>query len=211
MGYRDALEDGVEVKNGIYKIPCSMCGEGYVIRTVYSRKRVYTCAACQGLIKKAEKQATPDQEKEKRYKRAVNRIKADAKSLDGYQDAMEKVRKTLHRPGWYGSTEEIMVAIELLHRGVKTIHQQQVGKYRVDFVLPEYKVLLEIDGKPFHNAGTREREGLRDGIILLRMGDGWEMIRIDTDKINAHITRLVPSIETVLEHRKAERQRLKKQ
>lgn len=208
MGYREAIEDGIEVKKGIYMIPCSQCGI-IVQRTSYIRGRKYTCKLCKGVVESIEHPEL-SAKKEERFNRAVNRIKKKVNNFDDYQKAIETVYKTLHRSGWYGSTEEIMVAIELLQKGVRTIHQQKIGRYHVDFVLPDYKVLLEIDGKPFHNESTLQREGMRDGIILMLMGADWEMIRIDTGKINKDITKLLPSIMAVLESRKEDRKRLKK-
>ena len=208
MGYREAIEDGIAVNRGIYMIPCNHCGK-LVQRTSYTRGRKYTCKLCKGIVESIEKPETAVK-KEERFARAVNRIKAIVNNFDDYQKATETVYKTLHRSGWYGSTEEIMVAIELLQKGVRTIHQQKVSRYHVDFVLPEYKVLLEIDGRPFHNDSTLQREGMRDGLILALMGSDWEMIRIDTGKINKDITKLLPSIIAILESRKEARRRMKK-
>lgn len=208
MGYREAMEDGIEKEPyGCYRIPCSVCKTNLVKSTSYSRKRTYTCDRCKAIAKGKE---DPFQVANKaiKFQDAVSRIELIVGNLDEYQDAMKKVQKTLNHAGWYRSTEEIMAAIELLKNGVKTIHQQKVGRYSVDFVFPDYKVLLEIDGKPFHN--NREKEGIRDGQILLSMGAGWEMIRIDTDRINKDIRKLLPSIEAILEYRKAENRRLHK-
>lgn len=209
MGYREAMEDGIQNVGNYYKIPCSECKTEYVTSASYSRKRKYTCKMCKCIAKGKE---DPDKaiDKEVKFRNALNKIEVCAGSLDEYQDAIEKVHKTLHHKGWYRSTEEIMVAVELLKNKARTIHQQKIGKYSVDFVLPDYKVLLEIDGKPFHNNHTLEREGIRDGSLLLSMGVGWEIIRIDTDKINKDIRKLVPSIEAILEYRKAERKRMHK-
>ena len=209
MGYKEAIEDGIKKAGNYYKIPCCVCGEALVISASYSREKKYICKTCK---KVAEGRKNPDQvvSKEIKFQNAVSRIESIVDGFDKYKESIEKVHKTLHHAGWYRSTEEIMVAIELLQKGVKIIHQQKVGKYSVDFVLPEYKVLLEIDGKPFHNNHTLAREGERDGTILLKMGVDWEIIRIDTDKINKDIQKLLPSVEAIIEYRKSERRRLHK-
>lgn len=201
MSYYEAKEDGIEIVGRYFNIPCSLCREEYVRSYSYSRDKVYACKACKDTIKATENKEKY-MRKELKFDDAVNRITKQVSKIEEYQEAIGKVHKTLHRAGWYRSTEEIMVAIELLKQGIKTIHQQKIGRYKVDFVLPEYKVLLEIDGKTFHNNSTTNKEGIRDGEILLNIGCDWEMIRIDTDKINKDIQKLVPSIKAILEHRR---------
>lgn len=207
MSIIEAKEDGIEYSNGWYKIPCEACGKGIVKRTAYSRKRSYVCDNCKAIERGKSDVAALDK-KEAKFRTAVNRIESCVGNIDEYKNAIAVVHRTLHRTGWYRSTEEIMAAIELLHHGIRTIHQQKIGKYHADFVLPDYKVLLEIDGKPYHNRDTLEREGLRDGTILLMMGVDWEIVRIDTANLNRDIRQLVPAIEAVLEHRRKERKNL---
>lgn len=201
MGYRDAIEDGIQFDGSWYKIPCQKCKTEYVRSSAYSRKRTYICKTCKS-IAEGEKDTDQAITKEIRFRQAVSRIEVLVDDIEKYKGAIAAVYKTLHHKGWYRSTEEVMVAIELVQKGVKTIHQQKIGKYSVDFALPEYKVLLEIDGKPFHNNHTLEKEGIRDGSILLAVGVDWEMIRIDTDKVNKNIEMLLPSILEILEYRK---------
>jgi very-short-patch-repair endonuclease len=73
-----------------------------------------------------------------------------------------------------------------------------MGRYRVDFVLPEKKVVLEVDGTLYHSKGN----GDRDGLIILALGPGWEMVRITDALINRDIVRLVPAIDEIIEYRK---------
>lgn len=209
MGYKEAMEDGIKAVGSYYLIPCSVCKTKQIKCASYSRKRTYTCDMCKA-IAKGKSDPVKAANKALKFHDAVSRIELVVGDLTEYREAMEKVQRTLDHAGWYRSTEEIMAAIELLKNGVKTIHQQKIGRYSVDFVLPEYKVLLEIDGKPFHNNHTLEKEGIRDGQILLSVGVGWEIIRIDTDKINKDIRKLLPSIEAILEYRQAEKKRLHK-
>ena len=209
MGYKEAMEDGIKTVGSYYLIPCSVCKTNLVKCASYSRKRTYTCDMCKA-IAKGKEDPVQVANKTLKFHDAVSRIELLVGNMDEYQEAITKVQKTLDHAGWYRSTEEIMVAIELLKNGVKTIHQQKIGRYSVDFVLPDYKVLLEIDGKPFHNNHTLEKEGIRDGQILLSMGVGWEIIRIDTDKINKDVCKLLPSIKAILEYRQAEKRRLHK-
>ncbi len=74
-------------------------------------------------------------------------------------------------------------------------------EYSVDFVLPEYKVALEVDGTIFHGKEKLRQQQLRDEAVIWKLGCGWEVIRISTDNINTNITKIVPAIEAVIEKR----------
>ena len=205
MGFDEAREDGIVCRRGRFDIPCSVCGTEIIRSATYRRGFRYICEDCKS-IEKGKSNEYYFIKKETKFRDAVSRIEVIVGDLKEYENAINKVYKTLHHTGWYKSTEEIMVAIELLKNGIKTIHQQKVDRYRVDFVLPEYKALLEVDRKPFHS--DRRKEGIRDGNILLKMGLEWEMIRMDTDYINKDIRQLVPSIKAILADR---RERYKRQ
>ena len=77
-----------------------------------------------------------------------------------------------------------------------------IFNYSIDFVIPEYKVALEIDGRPFHGKDHADKQRKRDEVIIWKLGEDWEIIHIDTDNINANVTKLVPAIKAVLKSRK---------
>lgn len=94
-----------------------------------------------------------------------------------------------------------MVALELIRRGVKAKHQVKIYNYSVDYVLPELKVALEIDG-PMHKVhGHDKEEAIRDELITSALGEGFQLIRIPTDDINLNVTKLLPAIRAVLKYR----------
>ena len=140
--------------------------------------------------------------KEKKYANAVKRMQAVCSHWGAYSNTSEKIHRKLHTNGWFQSTEEIMVAIELVQKNVKARHQVQFGRYRVDFVLPDEKILLEVDGKMYHNESTKKKEIIRDNLILINRGPSWEMIRIGDDMINENISRLVGAVRKLKEKRK---------
>lgn len=197
MGYTDAIEDGIVFdENGRrFYIPCEICGRK-IIRTQYSRKRTYICDYCKGLIKKKEKASIPKElenvetKREKQFRRAVEKIKAQVKDYDKYERPIE-LAKT--RAELYGSVPETMVAIELLKIGYKIIPQQKIKKYRVDFAIPREKIIVEVDGSIYH----RDRyKGDREAIIQLALGLDWKIIHIPAELIEKDITKLKSVIET---------------
>lgn len=193
MSYIEALQDGITKTGPYYNIPCGTCETGIVKSKSYRRDKKYTCQDCKS-IAKGKADYSKAIVKETKFRDAISRIELMVGDMEPYQEAIEKVHRTLHHEGWYKSTEEMMAAIELLKNGVRAIHNQKIGRYHVDFALPDHKIILEIDGKVYHNSDTRRQEGIRDGNILLMIGLDWKIIRLDTDRVNNHIERLIPSI-----------------
>lgn len=191
MGYKDAILDGVRVgfNSREYYIPCELCGRE-IYRTQYSRKRTYLCDYCKGLIKKKQKYVMPKElaevetRREKQFNHAVEKIEKQVKDFSKYENAI-KIAKT--RAELYGSIPEAMVAIELLKLKYKIIPQQKIKKYKVDFVLPTQKIVIEVDGSIFHkNIYNSEREA----IIQMSLGLDWKIIHIPAEKIAENITKL---------------------
>ena len=208
MGIIDAIKHKVEYRSEgrktYYMVKCNECDEVFEHHKFNPKHmHTYLCTRCKEIAKVADDQYLRSK-KEMKFERAVERIKEKTKLTDKYKKAIEIVYRNLHRKGWFHSTEEIMVAIELLKNDIKAIHQQKVGKYRIDFVLPEMKVLLEVDGSVYHN--DINKEGIRDGNILLNIGLDWHIVRISTDKINKDITKLTKAIESIKESKENNRQ-----
>ena len=172
----------------------------------YKRGAKYSCKKCKLNNRLADKEsrATENREpKDKKLEVAIKRIGGSARSIKKYERAIEIVEKNLHRDKWFESTEEIMVALELLKNNVRTKHQVSFGRYRADFVLPDEKIVLEVDGRIYHTKDHINKESIRDNLIVLSLGSDWEVIRVTDDLINQNITRLVPGIRAVRKRRQA--------
>lgn len=100
--------------------------------------------------------------KYKRFARAVERHSAD-------------------NPESYKSAHEIITAVILLSEGIDFEVNFKIGKYIVDFYIPDWKVIVEIDGER-HKART-EYDSNRDVILRKTLGSEWEVIRIPTDYV----------------------------
>ena len=198
MSIIHAREDGIEIvsKNfrEIYYIPCEICGKK-IMRTQYSRKRTYLCDYCKGVIKEKEKPTIPDgvTKHEIRYDKALEKIKKSVRNFESYERAIRIAKTRCER---YGSIPEAMAAIELIKNKYKIIPQKKIGKFKADFVIPDIKVVLEIDGKIYHN--DLSKEGYRDFYIKTKLGDGWRIIHYPSDRIEQDITKLTKYIEAFL-------------
>ena len=106
----------------------------------------------------------------------------------------------------FASSDEMIVAMELLKNRIHMKKEFKILRYRVDFLLPDYKVALGVDGK-LHDFKI-EKDSARDIKILneLNKNDtGWEIIRIPTKYIRENIPQLIPAIEALLEERRVTR------
>lgn len=207
MSYQDAIKDGIPIEKDSkgfnwYYPPCRICGAS-VTSWSYIRGTQYICQECRRELVILEHQTKLDANRDKKLKKLKTAIKriSDKTDIKPYKTAIAWVEKNLYKSGWFQSTEEIMTALELIRRNVKAYHQVRVYDYFADFILPDYKVVLEIDGKPFHGKDRAEKERIRDEVVADKFGVGWEVIRIDTENINTNITNLVPAIKAVLKER----------
>ena len=203
MSYKEAIEDGIVVSKNAqgfntYYIPCHICGAS-VPNWGYKRNLKYTCESCRSKLLEKMKEEKKQDTKEKKLKWAIKRISKVA-NIKKYDDAIIELKKELYVKGWYQSTEEIMVGLELRRRKVPYIHQYKLKDYKLDFVIPNYKVVLEVDGI-FHTKDKQEKELLRDEIIRFNLGDEWEVIHIKTEYINMNITKTIPAIKGIKEYR----------
>lgn len=208
MSYKDAVEDGVPIRIDCYGFeayfpPCKYCGAP-VRNWSYVRGKNYACPACREIAVAQERMANETvhlSEKEKRLSNAVKRI-SKVVDISKYTDAIEKVKTSLNRRGCFQSTEEVMVCLELLRRGVNFRHQVKILDYKADFVLQDLKVVLEIDGSPFHRRENADQQRKRDELIIWKLGEQWDIIHIKTDNINTNVTRLMPAINALLNKRR---------
>jgi very-short-patch-repair endonuclease len=206
MGYADALRDGIrhyvdEKGTNCYVIPCVECGAG-VKSWAYKSNIKYRCTSCREEYKEKEKSLkvnTHAELKNKRLNKALDRLRKQGNDLTKYEKAVEVIKSNFDKLDWFQSTEEIMVALELYKQNVKFNHQVKVDKYKIDFVIPEEKIILEIDGELFHNDVTKDRN--RDNIILLYFGVDWEIVRINTAYINQNVKRIMQAIKAIKNNR----------
>lgn len=198
MSRADALRDGIKYDETgyhiVYHVPCQICGKIHG-RRAYTGKETYLCPTCLELRKakrKAEVEqlalSIPDAEtkEEKRYRKAVEEIEKQVGTLKEYEKAVDVCRKATFK---YGSIPEAMLAIELVKNGYRIIPQQKVGRYHVDFALPNEKLIIEVDGSIYHADKRKELE--REASINYAIGLDWHFIHIPAESISKDVKRVV--------------------
>ena len=138
------------------------------------------------------------------YERALkNMEKQEYICLADYYDEAQLVLETaLNDPNKFQSSDEMMTAMELLRNRIHTKVQYKLGRRRIDFLLPDLKVALEIDGALHKFKVTKDTQREIEITNQLNQSEkGWEVIRIPTNLIESHLTRLVPAIKKLYDTR----------
>lgn len=142
------------------------------------------------------------------WRRALNNLEKQNLDMDDYFNESQFVLElALSDYNKFRSSPEMMVAMELLRKGIKSYSEYRVLRYRVDFLLPDLKVVLEIDGR-LHDFKVK-KDSDRDVAILSELNkeeSGWEILRIPTKYIEQNVKQLVPAIKELYK----ERQRLRR-
>lgn len=210
MGKREAELDGIEYyydktsyrggRRGswIFLIPCDVCGTK-VKRKSYGRNTKTICDACKlGVKKKKDAIANAwldeiETKGEHRFNQALDEIQAQVKDFDSYANAVRIAGTAKEK---YGSIPEAMVAVELIRLGYSVIPQQKVGRYHVDFYLPNEKIVLEVDGGTFHR---NNRNSDREATIQISFGMDAKIIHVSAELIRKNIQKLSEYIEKSLQ------------
>lgn len=138
--------------------------------------------------------------KKEMFRRACDTLeKQDTKMYD-YQEAINAVEEVVNeKPDRFDSSYEVLAAIILVHNRIYSKMQYRIGRYQVDFLLPEIGVVLEIDGE--RHKYNKSHDTKRDDYIKQKLGYGWDIIRINTEYLDMKAERLVEAINKVIEYR----------
>lgn len=117
-----------------------------------------------------------------------------------YKEAIEVVENFLTKnPDKFDSSYEVLAAIILVNNRIYSKMQYKIGRYQVDFLLPEIGVVLEIDGE--RHKHHKQYDSNRDKFIKKELGYGWDIVRIKTEYLDMNAEKLVDAINAVVEYR----------
>lgn len=170
---------------------CYSCGAK--VKTTLSMKNKIYCDRCKNELirqRRGSKEIANAYKYEIRFDKGVELLERKVKHFGKFSKAIEKARTKIRR---FGSTDEVLAAIVLFYYGYDIEIQQKLGKYRADFLLMDKKLILEIDGQPFHSDKRKEKE--RDFEMEKTMGEGWRVLHIPTDLLRRKPLALKNAIE----------------
>ena len=138
--------------------------------------------------------------KREMFRKAVKLLEAQHTNMYEYKEAIEVVRDFIEdNVDKFDSSYEVLTAIVLVQNRIYSKMQYKVGKYQVDFLLPDLLVVLEIDGE--RHKHSKNYDSVRDKRIKEELGPHWEVIRITTDNLDKNAKKIPEAIDKVLEYR----------
>lgn len=141
------------------------------------------------------------------HERALRMLEKQlAVMADYYSESEAVLEKALEEPSKFASSHEMIAAMELLKKEIRFKPEHKIGKRRVDFLIPDMKVVLEIDGH-LHNY-KRVQDSERDIEILNMLNeddDGWEIVRIPTNRLEENSKKLFPAIKAMAKYKRKTR------
>ena len=108
-----------------------------------------------------------------RAMRLMEKANADMTKYMKFANAVMKHSRD--NPEKYLSAYEMIAAVVLLEAGYDVRMNFKVGEYRVDILIPDLHIALEIDGD--RHKYKKAQDGKRDVEIRSSLGSLWEVIR----------------------------------
>lgn len=182
--------------------PCWRCGKEHLF--IYEpTERVY-CPECKQIVKIQHEKKLKEYIKlkmEMMLERALCIMERSGKvSMDSIREPFESLSKRFaDGEEGYKSAEEIVAALILDDNGIEYEPNKRIGRYIVDFYIPELKAILEVDGYE-HNAKT-VYDSKRDIEIRQDLPPDWEIVRIKTEFIAQNPPRIPRAIEEMREYK----------
>lgn len=185
-----------------YLHDCWYCDEPVILEASTFKNRIFhtECFDAYRHEKEKEKEEYVRLKIELMYERSLRMLeKQDGVCLADYKEAAEAVRNLARKDTTkFDSSHEMTAAMELINNRIKTKLQHSVGRKKIDMLLPDLKVALEIDGHlhQFRIGKDSERD-IEILNTLNEMENGWEIIRIPTKFIEVNVKKLVPAIKAL--------------
>lgn len=87
----------------------------------------------------------------------------------------------------------------LTREGFKVRKQVRCGAYRIDLVLPQYRIAIECDGKQWHSSKKQKRHDRKKDAYLRR--HGYSVMRFTGSDINSSVGKCVSRVTNKIDRR----------
>lgn len=165
------------------------------------------CDRCKAIVEeneKADRELYIKLRKKEMFLKACNLLEDQGTKMYDYKEAIDVVYEFLmENLDRFDSSYEVLAAIVLIHNRIYVKTQHKIGRYQVDFLLPDLMVVLEIDGERHKHKQVYDTK--RDLDIKRMLGDGWDIIRIPTEHLDRNAKKLPEAIYKVIEYRQVGR------
>lgn len=176
------------------KHTCLICGEDFES----GKTNAYSCNKCESkirLIKKMEMMDKAQKELEKR----TGKMKSFKPKRDMSRYVKPVKERVMNGTDNFSSVPEAVVAIQMERIGLKYKTQKDIAGKKADFIIPEIKIILEIDGELYHT--DEDKSFLRDRQIMAVVGEEWEIVHIHANEIPMYTWNLREALPFVVTQR----------
>lgn len=156
----------------------------------------YYCEKCISKMKYVKKMNMIDKAEKEICKKLYGRKVSKEDICKTVNVIRERVANNIDN---FSSVPEVITAIQMSMIGLKYETQKNIGGIKVDFFIPEIKIILEIDGLIYH--ANNDEKFLRDRRIMHYVGEKWEIVHIDTDKIPKYTWNLRDALPFIITQR----------
>lgn len=181
---------------------CWICGNEAEPPYAKNNRRCY-CKSCREAEAKRiaeEKSAYITLKKREMFRSALENLEKQELDMYKFRGAIRKTLKYVEEhPDKFDSSYEMMAAIILIYNGVRCSFQYRVLNYQCDICIPDWNVIIEIDGE--RHSGRRDEDNVRDKKIIAKLGEDWNIIRIKTELLDMKAENLIKAIQAVMQQR----------
>ena len=135
------------------------------------------------------------------FERSMRRLENSGVNMTEVQRECEAVKNhSADNPEQYKSSDEMVAAVIMLNAGVDFEMNRKIGKFIVDLFIPDWRVILEVDGERHENRLLYDSK--RDAEIRKYLGDEWEIIRIPTQYIEQNPKKIPEAIQALAKQKR---------
>ena len=171
---------------------CILCEKEY-----RDERKEYYCEECEEKLKKIKTLKMLDKAEKKILKDIKTYRNAKKEEVLKHLKIVEK--RIFDGIDKFSSVPEVIIAIQMQNNELEYESQKKIGTRKVDFYIPGIKIILEIDGEIYHS--NENEMFFRDRQIMAQVGEEWEIIHIDPNKIPKYTWNLKDALPYVVSER----------
>lgn len=174
--------------------------EAYKRESKIKRIRCKACESAWESVHKKEQKIYVELKAKLMLERAIRTLEKQIKNIYDYKESISVISEaSKNNSEEFKSQEEMAAAIILIANRMQCKVNHKVGKYIVDFMLPELHCILEIDGHLHDYDENKQYDGKRDIELRKILGAEWEMVRIPAKFINTNVETLPKAIKAMID------------
>lgn len=157
----------------------------------------YYCEICEEKMRYVKKLTMVDKAEKLISKKPRDKMEIPDEEVLKYSKIVrERISSGIDK---FSSVPEVVAAIQMQRINLKYETQKIISGTKVDFYIPEIKIILEVDGSIYHS--DKNKAFLRDRQIMRALGENWEIIHIDSNMIPKYTWKLKEALSFIIMQR----------